>query len=391
MSRSPFPPAPGPPPKGGGTSRPSPPGFSGSPLPPPQRSSRPTPPPQAVIRSIATPSYATSDVPPPPPRRRPRLVRLAARLTRLALVLGVLGGVVYGLLNLPMWKVTSVVALGGEFTEAELQESFDVESWNDQFIWARLGEKSRLERALNAHPRIDQASVRFVLPSRLELHIKEKERYAALIVDDQAYIIARDYSCMGVEPADRVRASRLMTGLSPAMFFAADGTMLRDPFPVWPPQPTQEEMDRYYYAKLLQLWKWIDAESNPPLSQVAGLSVDPQRGLAIHYKLGGDVLYAPILLGSGADLESKYGQALTLYRSGMFRDRRDAEIDLRFNRSVVRTIAPANLTAQQGWIADLPDQQGVPFVPLPSHLPADPGTISPESASFDAADSEESL
>jgi|GEM_PF-4261381 len=389
MSRPPFS-APGPPSKGG-SSRSSQPSFGGSPLPPPQRTGSPTPPPQASVRSVPTPAYATQSPPPPPRPRRKPLVRLAARLTRLLLVVGIIGGALYGVLNLPIFKITSVVALGGEFTEAELQESFDLAAWDDQFIWARLDERSQLEQQLRAHPRIDTASVQFVFPSRLELHIQEKERYAALIVEDQAYIIARDYSCMGVEPADRVQATRLMSGLSPTMFMDADGNMLRDPFPVWPPQPTREEMDQYYYAKLLQLWKWIDVEENPSMSQVAGLSVDPQRGLAIHYKLGGDQLYAPILLGSGADLETKYGQALTLYRSGMFRDRRDAEIDLRFDRSVVRTIAPDHLAAQQGWLADLPNIQVPSFAVDPNPLLKEPSTIMSEPASFDAANSEEPL
>lgn len=244
--------------------------------------------------------------------------------------------------------------MGSQFTEAELEEAFQLSAWEGRYTWEALLQSRRLHQDLLAHPRVAEARVQVRMPGQLELELREKERYAALIVEDQAYIIATDFSCMGVEPVDLVPTPRRITGLSPEIFFDADGRFLRDPFPEWPPQPTRETLDRYYYAKVLQLWKWIDVETDPPLSQVAGIAADQDRGLTLHYRLGGGKLMSPMLLGSGADLELKYGQALTIYRSGHFRDRNDAEIDLRFNRSVVRTIGPEAVSEQQQWLASLP-------------------------------------
>lgn len=356
MSHSPFGPAPGPPPRGSRPPADNP--FGSSPLPPGKPQPRSTVPatPSAGPRRPPT-RQPISAAPPPAPTSGPRLKRgwrIFFRLVRLASPLALITGLVFGLLHLPVFRITSVTALGSQFTETELEEAFKLSAWEGRYTWEALLQSRRLRLDLLAHPRVADARVQVRMPGQLELELREKERYAALIVEDQAYIIATDFSCMGIEPVDLVPTPRRITGLSPEIFFDADGRFLRDPFPEWPPQPTRETLDRYYYAKVLQLWKWIDVETDPPLSQVAGIAADQDRGLTLHYRLGGGRLMSPILLGSGADLEMKYGQALTIYRSGHFRDRNDAEIDLRFNRSVVRTIGPEAVSEQQQWLASLP-------------------------------------
>lgn len=279
----------------------------------------------------------------------------------------------------PMWQVSQTVALGGQFTEEELERDFYWSAWKGEYAWALWANRGRLLPLLRNHPRIARADVTFVPPGRLEVRLQEKERYAALVHEGTAFIIASDFTFMALEPAGLVSASRLMTGLSPGILFDRQGRPLRDPFPIWPPQPAADDLDRYYYAKLLQLWRWIDAERDPPPSQVAGLAVTPEQGIILIYRATSGQWHPPILLGYGPELQHKYGQALTVYRSGIWRQDRDLEIDLRFARTVVRTIGREAVQRQTAWLAAGPSPSGSPLATSPAEQAS---TIVPEPAGY---------
>ncbi|MEO7992785.1 MAG: hypothetical protein ABI743_00165 [bacterium] len=281
--------------------------------------------------------------PRPAGRRKLRTDRL-----RLIFVWPVVAVLAWGLMFNPLMKVQQMVALGSDFSEEELNSHFNWDAWKDQYIWAMWFERGTMLRILRDHPEVQDVSVRFVLPSQVQVTFTPKKRYAAFVNGDTAIWVAEDFSYFSTEPASKVAATRIITGLSPNFLFGPDGKPLKDPFPEWPPQPSTGDQTRYYYSKILQLWRWIDAEQNPPVSQVASLEVDPERGMILHYKTRGGQQHPPILIGYGPELEHKYGQALTIYRSHRWWDAGNVEIDLRFDRNVVRTLPatlPATLTA----------------------------------------------
>ncbi|HYE76833.1 MAG TPA: hypothetical protein VEI97_02510, partial [bacterium] len=236
--------------------------------------------------------------------------------------------------------VSQMVALGADFSETELDDHFNWSDWQGRYIWALWVNRGPLLRLLNDHPRVERATVRFILPGRLEVTFQPKERYAAFISGGRAFWVAQDFTFCGLEPADRVAATRTMTGLSPGFLFAPDGTPLDDPFPEWPPLPGGSAVNqgRYYYHQLLRLWRWMDHETNPAESLVDHLELNKDRGIILHYRTGQNQPHPPILLGWGPELERKYGQALTVYRSGRWWGATGIEIDLSSNRNVVRTI-----------------------------------------------------
>lgn len=315
----------------------------------------------------------------PPPRNARRVI--AWDRIRLVFVYPIVALLAYGLLFNPAMRVNQLVAMGGDFSQDELEEQFNWSAWEGRYVWSLWWNRGKLLHLLNDHPRVERVRTRFILPGRLEVTFEPKERYAAFIHGGRAFWIAKDFTFCGLEPADQVAATRVMEGLNPNFLFGPDGKPLEDPFPEWPPLPGAPDDEKkralYYYAKMLQLWRWMDHETNPAQSQVAWLELNWDRGIILHYKTEDEELHPPILLGWGMDLEHKYGQALTVYRSGRWWGERGIEIDLSADRNVVRTVGPAFPTEPLQPTTAMVDEEDDLRDPEPEatstfQLPADP-------------------